>query len=168
MSNYLFLKISAPEKICNSPFSMIQYPCFMLITIRSIRMKNKQQFIKQFISYLFVGGGATIVEWVGFWIFDHCLHIQYLVATALAFFFSTFANWLFGRLLTFKNSDKNIILELLQIYLTSIIGLLFNLIIMYVLVSKFSFPDMLSKIVATGIVFFYNFLVRKLIIYKNS
>ena len=61
-------------------------------------MKNKQQFIKQFISYLFVGGGATIVEWVGFWLFDHCLHIQYLIATAFAFFFSTFANWLFGRL----------------------------------------------------------------------
>lgn len=81
-------------------------------------MKNKQQFIKQFISYLFVGGGATIVEWVGFWLFDHCLHIQYLIATAFAFFFSTFANWLFGRLLTFKNSDKNIFLELAQIYLT--------------------------------------------------
>ena len=77
-------------------------------------MKNKQQFIKQFISYLFVGGGATIVEWVGFWLFDHCLHIQYLIATAFAFFFSTFANWLFGRLLTFKNSDKNIFLELAQ------------------------------------------------------
>ena len=94
-------------------------------------MKNKQQFIKQFISYLFVGGGATIVEWVGFWLFDHCLHIQYLIATAFAFFFSTFSNWLFGRLLTFKNSDKNIFLELAQIYLTSMIGLLFNLIIMY-------------------------------------
>ena len=147
---------------------MIQYLCFILTTIRSLPMKNKQQFIKQFISYLFVGGGATIVEWVGFWLFDHCLHIQYLIATAFAFFFSTFANWLFGRLLTFKNSDKNIFLELAQIYLTSMIGLLFNLIIMYIFVSKFNLPDMLSKIIAKGIVFFYNFLVRKFIIYKNN
>jgi len=39
---------------------------------------------------------------------------------------------------------------------------------MYIFVSKFNLPDMLSKIIATGIVFFYNFLVRKFIIYKNN
>ena len=79
---------------------------------------------------------------------------------------STFINWLAGRLLVFKKSNKSIIAEIISIYLSSVIGLGLNLLIMYICVDILSVGDMLSKIIATGIVFFFNFLVRKLYIYK--
>ena len=118
--------------------------------------------------YLIVGGLATIVEWSGFWIFFDVLHIQYLVATALAFVFSTFANWAFGRLLVFRGKqNQSLIKELASIYLTSLGGLLLNLAIMYVMVDIMGIWEMFAKITATVLVFSYNYLIRKKLIYKK-
>ena len=68
-----------------------------------------KQFLDKYMGglfgYLIVGGLATIVEWAGFWLFSEKLSIEYLLATALAFAISTFANWLFGRLLVFRGKQ---------------------------------------------------------------
>ena len=118
--------------------------------------------------YLIVGGLATIVEWSGFWFFFHMLHIQYLLATTLAFVFSTFANWLFGRLLVFRGKqNQSLLKEIASIYLTSIGGLILNLLIMYVMVDFLSMGEMVAKITATVLVFSYNYLIRKKLIYKK-
>lgn len=118
--------------------------------------------------YLIVGALATIVEWSGFWIFFDMLQIQYLLATALAFVFSTFANWLLGRILVFRGKqNQSLLKELLSIYLTSIGGLLLNLGIMYVMVDFCSIQEMIAKITATVLVFSYNYLIRKKLIYKK-
>ena len=118
--------------------------------------------------YLIVGGLATIVEWAGFWIFCDTLHIQYLLATALAFVFSTFANWFFGRLLVFRGKQNQPLLkEIASIYLTSLGGLILNLIIMYVMVDFLYIGEMVAKITATILVFSYNYLIRKKLIYKK-
>ena len=118
--------------------------------------------------YLIVGGLATIVEWSGFWIFFNMLYIQYLLATALAFAFSTFANWLFGRLLVFRGKqNQSLLKEIASIYLTSIGGLILNLLIMYGMVDFLSMGEMVAKITATVLVFSYNYLIRKKLIYKK-
>ena len=118
--------------------------------------------------YLIVGALATIVERSGFWIFFDMLQIQYLLATALAFVFSTFANWLLGRILVFRGKqNQSLLKELLSIYLTSIGGLLLNLGIMYVMVDFCSIQEMIAKITATVLVFSYNYLIRKKLIYKK-
>lgn len=124
--------------------------------------------MKQFASYLVVGGIATIVEWVGFWILNQLLGIQYLVSTTIAFCISTQVNLVLGRKMTFKEACQNggSLKEVASIYAASIIGLLLNLALMYVMVSKVYIPAAISKVIATGIVFFWNFLIRKLAIYR--
>ena len=136
-----------------------------------MKLLNKAN-IKQFISYFFVGGVAAIVEWVMFFIFANVLQINYFVSTVIAFIFSTTANWILGRITTFKDNntykDKKA-KEAFLVFVVSAIGLLFNLILMY-LVTVMGFDSSLgktlSKIAATGIVFIWNFLIRKLVIYK--
>lgn len=137
-----------------------------------MKLLNKAN-IKQFISYFFVGGVAAIVEWVMFFIFANVLQINYFVSTVLAFIFSTTANWILGRITTFKDNntykDKKA-KEAFLVFVVSAIGLLFNLILMYLFVTVMGFDSSLgktlSKIAATGIVFIWNFLIRKLVIYK--
>lgn len=129
--------------------------------------------IKQFISYFFVGGVAAIVEWVMFFIFANVLNVHYFVSTVIAFIFSTTSNWILGRITTFKDNtsykDKKA-KEAVLIFVVSAIGLVFNLILMYLFVTVFGFNGKIgstcSKIAATGIVFIWNFLIRKLVIYK--
>ena len=134
-------------------------------------MKNK---LVHFISYVLVGGIATIVEWGCYYLFDPVLHINTYVAIALAFIVSTFANWLAGRLMTFRNAEKkNIVKELLEIYGVSVIGLLMNEAIMLLFMS-FIFKDasslqrMIAKVIATGVVFFWNYLIRTFVIYRKK
>ena len=121
----------------------------------------------QLICYLGIGASATLAEWVLFYIFSQWVGVHYAVATTLAFIFSTSVNWVLGRLLIFKQSERGWLQELFYIYSTSMLGLGFNLMIMFVLVEKMSCTKMFSKVIATGVVFFWNFGVRKLFIYKK-
>ncbi len=129
--------------------------------------------IKQFISYFFVGGCAAIVEWIMFFLFDSIVGIPYLIATTLAFLVSTTTNWLLGRATTFKNntSYKNRrAAEAILVFGVSAMGLVFNLLLMFLFVNVLglntSLLKTISKVICTGIVFIWNFLIRKLVIYR--
>ena len=128
-------------------------------------MMKKSNDLKDFILYLIVGGIATISEWIIFYLLDKLL-LHYAVATTIAYILSTFINWSAGRILVFKESKQSLFKEILSIYLASIVGLLLNLVIMWITVDLLSVNEMLSKIIATALVFFYNFIIRKVLIYK--
>lgn len=126
---------------------------------------KKSNDLKDFLLYLIVGGIATISEWIIFYLLDKLL-LHYAVATTIAYILSTFINWSAGRILVFKESKQSLFKEILSIYLASIVGLLLNLLIMWITVDLLSANEMLSKIIATALVFFYNFIIRKVLIYK--
>ena len=129
--------------------------------------------MKQFLSYFAVGGISAIVEWVSFYLLGKLFHMAYMPATALAFVFSTTTNWFLGRTFTFKDSSlgKKKTGEIVQVFGVSAIGLLGNMALMYLFVSVLGMDtDLLKvagKVLATGIVFIWNFLARKLWIYKD-
>lgn len=125
----------------------------------------KKSNIKDFLLYLIVGGIATVTEWVLFFILGK-ISVHYTLATVIAYILSTFVNWLAGRIMVFKENRQSVLKEIIGIYLASIVGLLMNLAIMWIAVELLSFNEMLSKMSATAIVFVYNFLIRKLLIYK--
>lgn len=129
--------------------------------------------IGQFISYFFVGGIAAIVEWIFFALLSNVLDINYIIATCLAFVFSTATNWMLGRLWTFKDNKtyKNKkAKEIFLVFAVSAIGLLLNMGLMYLFVTilglNTSLLKTISKVIATGIVFFWNFFIRKYVVYK--
>lgn len=105
-----------------------------------------------------------MAEWLCFFFFNKLMH--YSFATMAAFLISTFINWGSGRLILFKEKSTSLMRELLQIYSASIIGMILNLVIMYMAVEVIVISEMMSKIIATGIGFFWNFFIRKLVIYK--
>lgn len=126
---------------------------------------KKNVDLQKFLSYFCVGAIATLVEWAGFYVFWNLFHIHYLVATACAFIISTFANWIVGRLWTFRHEKGNAVRELISVYGASIIGCGFNMGIMYLMVSKFGIYEFISKVMATAIVFIYNYAIRRFVIY---
>ena len=115
-----------------------------------------------------VGGGATLVEWALFWLLDAKAGLHHQWATVIAYTVSTFANWGFGRLLVFKKSERGVAAEIAGVYLAAAVGLLLNMGIMFVLVDALGWNEMLSKVIATGLVFVWNFLIRRLAIYRKA
>ena len=73
-------------------------------------MFNKKE-IKLFL-YFIVGVIATIAEWGAFYFTSDIGKLHYLPATIIAYSFSTFINWMAGRLILFKNRRKIFCLKL--------------------------------------------------------
>ena len=107
--------------------------------------------IRQFLKYLVVGGGATLVEWALFWLLDAKLGLHHQWATVIAYAVSTFANWGFGRLLVFKKSERGAAAEIAGVYLAAAVGLLLNMGIMFVLVDVLEEPPALLTAVAIAL-----------------
>ncbi len=122
--------------------------------------------IKKFISYFMVGGMAAIVEWVSFAIFNS--FSDYIVATIVAFILATTANYFLGKAMTFKDYKKSN-KDVIAVFLVSFVGLILNILLMKLFVGILKFPyEMIAKIICTGLVFMWNYISRRLFIYKEE
>ena len=138
-------------------------------------MKNlfSKKAIRQFVSYFGVGGVSALVEWSVFSLLEYLLDVPYLLATVLAFLVSTTTNWILGRTFTFKDSAfrEKKAKEAFLVFLVSAIGLAFNMVLMVLFVDVLGMDTNLlktvAKILATGLVFIWNFLSRKYWVYRE-
>ncbi len=123
---------------------------------------------RQFGAYFMIGGAAALIEWLSFYLFHKGMFLHYIVATTMAFIIATYANWLIGKRTLFKDSNNAMTgtREFYTVYMVSFLGLLWNILIMHVLIDRVMVDAMLAKIFATGIVFIWNFTIRKVYIYK--
>lgn len=136
----------------------------------TVKKENKTaggKLVLDFWRYVLVGLIATAVEYA---VFSGLLFMgwHYEVSTVTGYIVATFFNWLAGKVLLFGASGKPVWQEILSVYAASIIGLLLNMGIMWLAVEVAGIHELIAKIIATAIVFIYNFLVRKKIIYKNN
>ena len=136
---------------------------------------TNNEFVK-IILYLFVGGTAALVEWGLFYLFFYYLlvglglsvDVLTMVTTALAFGLSTLYHYFLGNILVFDSGSKyDKSKELSLVFLVSIMGLVFNLVLMYVFVGLLSWQPMLAKVITSCIVVVWNYLSRKKWIFKS-
>lgn len=130
-------------------------------------MKRKNDF-KEIVLYFAVSAIATFTEWLIFFGVEKIINLHYIFSVIIAYVSSTFVNWLMGRRFVFKNSGKSIGVEVAEIYITAVFGLLLNLLMMYIFSDILSLGKMSGKVMATFTVFFFNFAVRKFLIYKKQ
>ena len=133
------------------------------------------EFIKLLL-YLFVGGTAALVEWALFYIFINyvlnslglSLTALTMLATSLAFCLSTLYHYFLGNVLVFDSGsryDRSKGLSL--VFLVSIMGLGFNLLLMYIFVTLLGWQPMLSKVLTSCIVVVWNYFSRKKWIFRS-
>ena len=136
---------------------------------------TNNEFIKV-ILYLFVGGTAALVEWGLFYLFFYYLlaglglsvDTLTMVATALAFGLSTLYHYFLGNVLVFDSGSKyDKSKDLSLVFLVSIMGLVFNLVLMYVFVGLLAWQPMFAKVLTSCIVVVWNYLSRKKWIFKS-
>ncbi len=137
--------------------------------LKKIVMLLKKYELNHLFNYFFIGGTAAIVDWMIFAVLVFIININFLVAACISFFFSTYVNYaisiktIFQSEIKFKKNK-----EISLVFFVSGIGLIFNLAFLTIFVSYMSLNIMLSKIVATGLTFLWNFGSRKYFIFKSS
>lgn len=121
----------------------------------------------QLIKYVGVGGTAALVEWTSFALLVGPVRLHYLAAVTVSFIIATAVNYVLSARFVFVRGRHPAHKELILLYLVSAIGLLLNLLLMTLFVGHMSTPALPSKIEATGIVFFWNFISRKIWVFEK-
>lgn len=120
------------------------------------------------VKYFFIGGIAAIIDISIFVLFVKLFNFNYLVVGAVGFIIATFINYIlsvryvFSSGIRFNRKEH----ELIAVYMVSALGLLIHQVALYSGVNILNFELMLAKINATGMVFFWNFLIRHLFVFS--
>lgn len=129
---------------------------------------TKNGFLQLF-RYLFVGGIATVVDWGVLAALKEFVHLHEMVAAVFAFVAGLGTNFLLSKLLVFSANEArtNALVEFLGYALIGLIGLGITELIMYLFTGRMALHYMLSKAIATAVVLVWNYLARKLLLYKK-
>lgn len=128
-------------------------------------MKRTKPKLK-IVRYLFVGGIAAMVDITLFAIFAKYLGFNYLLVAFFSFIIATLVNYIISIKIVFVSGTRHAKhKEVFLVYFVSGVGLLLNLLILYILISLLGVEKVSSKIVATVLVFFWNYYARKCFIF---
>ena len=118
--------------------------------------------------YMIAGGTAAAFDLAFFLTFSTWLGYNYLVIGGVGFLIATAINYVISIRIVFESGVR---LEKQQeigaIYVVSGVGLLLHELILYWSVAAAGLEGFIGKIIATGSVFFWNFLLRKHYVFKK-
>lgn len=136
--------------------------------IRKLFVDKTDNIFLQFFRFIFVGGTAFIIDF-SIYILLCYLGINYLIAAAVAFFISVIANYILSTSWVFNQSQiENRAVEFNIFLAISIVGWVFTEILLYLFVDILSLGLILSKIIASFLVLFWNFGARRLMFYGKK
>jgi len=114
------------------------------------------------VKYFFVGGAAAIVDIGLFAIFAKIMEFNYLIVGCVTFIVATGVNYHLSIQYVFESMVRHTRnKEIFLVYLVSGIGLFFNLMVLYVTIDILLIDMLLGKVLASGLVFFWNYLSRQ-------
>ena len=123
----------------------------------------------QLFRYGFVGGLAFLVDYGTLVLLTEFAGMHYLLAATISFILGLITNYLLSITWVFNQHKlNNRWVEFLLFAFIGVVGLGLNDAIMFLCTERCGIHYTLSKIIATATVFFWNFLARKLILFKQS
>ncbi|HXS51017.1 MAG TPA: GtrA family protein [Usitatibacter sp.] len=119
-----------------------------------------------FVRYFVVGGVAACVDIGLFTLFARQLGFPYQPVAAATFLLATLVNYVLSIRYVF-HSGRNFgrRWEIVMVYVVSAVGLVLNGAILWVGVELARLDLLLAKLFATGTVFFWNYLSRRLFVF---
>ena len=127
--------------------------------------KNEKLLI-QIIKFIIVGGIATIIDWLIYYIAYNYLNIKPLISNIISYSISTVYNYLASVKFVFKVSKNNGKRNFIIFIIFSLIGLGLSELLIYLFIDKLNISKMISKILSTVIVMIFNFITRKIFLEK--
>jgi len=117
--------------------------------------------------YIVAGGTSATIDLILLYILNSIWGIQYLISAILAFIVAFFVSFTLHKLWTFKTDEMYKTHHQVGLYLiTSLFGLSFNTLLMYIFVGFFHLPVILSQIFAGGMVACCSFFLSRKFVFK--
>jgi len=123
--------------------------------------------MSQVAKFLLLGVLSTVIDYL-IYLFLVSVSVDYVIAIVVGYSSGLLANYYIGRNYIFTSGTKfrSSHREFIAVVLIAIVGMVLNIAIVKALsYSLWNLDLMYSRIVAIGIVFFWNYFLRKIFVY---
>lgn len=120
----------------------------------------------RFIKFGLVGVSGIAVDFSITWFCKERLHWNKFVANSSGFSFAVINNYILNRLWTFESHDQQVALQFSLFLAVSLVGLLLNNFVLWLLLRIVKQNFYLVKLMVTGIVFLWNYFANTYITFK--
>ena len=136
---------------------------------RAIFLERNRNPVIQLIRYAITGSSTFLVDFLLLFLLEKA-GLHYLPASGISFGVGIFCNFLLTKFFAFKQVGGSFgpVGEVLVFLAISGSGLGLTVLFMYLFTSKLHLYFMLSKLCSSMLVFFWNFLGRKFILYPGK
>jgi putative flippase GtrA len=122
----------------------------------------------QLFRYTFVGGFAFLIDFGTLFLLTKYLNIHYLLSAFFAFILGIVTNYILSvKWVFYKRTIQKKWLEFLLFTLIGLTGLALNQLFLWVLTDIFLIYYLLSKLITSFILYFWNFLIRKILLFNK-
>ena len=125
-------------------------------------------FEHQICRYAIVGGIAFIIDWTALYCLTEFGQMHYLASAAAAFIVGVTTNYLLSLIWVFAvRAVADCRIEFAVFAGIGMIGLGLNELLIWFFTERLAVYYMVSKLLAAGLVFFWNFYARKVILFSD-
>ena len=128
----------------------------------------KNTFV-QMIKFYIVGASGVFVNLIILYLLTNFLGLWYLFSAIFGIIISVTTNFLGNKIWTFKIKDnkiKHYVKKYINFWVASLVGIIIQLILLYILVHFFDIWYLLAAFIAIVIASFSNFLFSKFWVFK--
>lgn len=122
--------------------------------------KSKSLYI-QIFKFVVVGGIATLIDWIIYFVLFNYFHIFPLISNIISYSISVIYNFIMSVKWVFDTKDKSMKRLLFEFIVLSLLGLIISEFIIWFFLEILSFDSIIAKILSTLIVMVINFILRK-------
>ena len=134
--------------------------------LQNIFFKKTNKTIIQLFRYIFLGNISNIADFSILYILTDVIKVHYVLSAAISFIIGVLINYLINIKWIFHRGKYSFHNELILIIIVSLVGMYLSIIIIYVFVEYINFHYMVSKVISSIFVMFWNFYSRKKWIFR--
>jgi putative flippase GtrA len=132
-------------------------------------VEQTDNFLIQLFRATFVGGIATVVDFGILYFLTEKIKIYYIISAMVAFLFGLIVNYYLSIHWIFRTEKfDNKWVEFGVFGIIGIIGLGLNVFFIWIFTETYHLYYLISKILATVLVFAWNFIARKYLVFYSS
>ncbi|HOG04640.1 MAG TPA: GtrA family protein [Paludibacter sp.] len=140
-----------------------------MMTLKTKIKKKTDNVFVQIIRYFISGGIAATVDFGLLYLLTEFLGLYYLLSAVISFSVGLLITYLFSVTWIFNQRRiSNRWIELLIFSVIGVVGLLLTYLFMQYFTEVIKLHYMLSKVLTTIIVFFWNFLTKRFILFTGK
>ena len=128
---------------------------------------SKQKEVIQIVRFLVVGVVSAVFDLALFILLNDYYKVNYLIAGFVSTSFAILINYYISKKWVFSSGKYSSRLEFIAFILFSGIGVILNSILIWLFVEHLLLEPKLSKILAIGIVAVFNFVTKKMFVFKG-